>query len=402
MKTKHIRIAQGIIAIIFVFAVVYFVLGVVVNRRDAPQKAQKRFDAFMVEASTIAAKYEPNSAGFNGEFTQLVLKFQKEIVYLRLSVNNTKIYDYPAGKIIEEGTARNFSAEAKTVLGNTLTVNAAMYANSQDEMYGYARISFILILTGTLAAVILLIVIQFTAQPRYRRLRHSDDDISFSDETDAFPAENMADERRARVQEEDEDEDIDDDFDPISEMEEENRESMDGIEEEAVLPTEDNPFSGINVQPQIALETELQKAISESSQAENDMALLVLRFQEFDGDSEAAKAIVSVINQKIGTMGTIFNYGNGYAVIVRNTNLDTALATAQALYSVLVRLLQDAHVNEKLTIGISSRCERIISSQRFITEAEQAVLHAAEDPDNPIIAFRVNPEKYREYMQQNN
>jgi hypothetical protein len=67
-----------------------------------------------------------------------------------------------------------------------------------------------------------------------------------------------------------------------------------------------------------------------------------------------------------------------------------------------VRLLQDAHVNEKLTIGISSRCERIISSQRFITEAEQAVLHAAEDPDNPIIAFRVNPEKYREYMQQNN
>lgn len=400
MKTKHIRIAQGIIAIIFVFAVVYFVLGVVVNRRDAPQKAQKRFDAFMVEASTIAAKYEPNSAGFNGEFTQLVLKFQKEIVYLRLNVNNTKIYDYPAGKIIEEGTARNFSAETKTVLGNTLTVNAAMYASSQDEMYGYARISFILILTGTLAAVILLIVIQCTAQPRYRRLRQRDDDISFADETDSISVNDMADERAARIQE-DEDEDIDDDFDPISEMEEENRESMDEIED-APLSAEDNLSNGISVQPQIVLETELQKAISESSQAENDMALIVLRFQEFDGDSETAKAIVSVINQKIGTMGSIFNYSNGYAVIVRNTNLDTALATAQALYSVLVRLLQDAHVNEKLTIGISSRCERIISSQRFITEAEQAVLHAADDPENPIIAFRVNPEKYREYMQQNN
>ena len=40
----------------------------------------------------------------------------------------------------------------------------------------------------------------------------------------------------------------------------------------------------------------------------------------------------------------------------------------------------------------------LISGERLITEAEQAQKHAEEDATSPVIAFRVNPEKYRNFI----
>ena len=88
--------------------------------------------------------------------------------------------------------------------------------------------------------------------------------------------------------------------------------------------------------------------------------------------------------------------------MINNTNLDSALAIAQSLYGAMDKKLNEDNSGSRLAIGLSSRSERIITAQRLITEAEQAVLHAADDKDSPIIAFRVNPEKYREYMNKKN
>ena len=54
-----------------------------------------------------------------------------------------------------------------------------------------------------------------------------------------------------------------------------------------------------------------------------------------------------------------------------------------------------------LKIGISSVSSRIVSAERLITEAEQAVFHALEDKSTPVVAFRVNAQKYREYILKN-
>ncbi|MBQ7158715.1 MAG: hypothetical protein IJS09_04720 [Treponema sp.] len=398
MKTKHIKIAQVIIAALFVFAVLYFVLGITMDRKDGPQKAQMRFNTFMVEASTIAAKYEPNSPAFNGEFTQLVIKYQKDLASLRLDVNSKRIYEYPTESHTSDVVTHSFSRSTPTVLGNTLTVNATMYAVNQIELYSYARISFILILVGTVAAVILLLIIQFTAVPHYRRLKQDDDDIVFTDESDVPEV--------ARNEEEENEDLADDDFDPISAMEKENRESSEDIsfDEGEFIDADESASEAekTDVRAQLLLESELQKAISESSQNDNDLAMMIIRIKELREGSEKEKAVAAVLTEKIGNMGIIYHYNDGFAVLIKNTNLDTALATAQALYSVLSHNVQEINENDSIAIGLSSRCERIITSQRLLTEAEQAVLHAAEDKESPIIAFRVNPEKYRQFMQKNN
>ena len=53
---------------------------------------------------------------------------------------------------------------------------------------------------------------------------------------------------------------------------------------------------------------------------------------------------------------------------------------------------------EKCYIGVSTRSIRMISAERIITEAYEALKHAHEDEENPIIGFRVNAEKYMEMM----
>ena len=81
MRTKNVKIAQMIIAIIFVVAIAYFIAGIVMDKKTGPLKAQRRFDTFMMETSTLAAKYEPGTIEFNSEFTHLVSTYPNDFSY---------------------------------------------------------------------------------------------------------------------------------------------------------------------------------------------------------------------------------------------------------------------------------------------------------------------------------
>ncbi len=394
MKTKHIRIAQALIAVIFVFAVAYFILGIMSDKKAGPGKVQERFDTFMMETATLSAKYEPNSPNFNGEFTQLLTRYRNDFAYLRLDVNNKKIYEYPAEDFqASETVTESLTRNTTTLLGNTLTVTASMLAISQTAIYNYAKVSFILILTGTIAAVVLLFIIQMTAAPRYRRLKKTDDDFMTEDDVISISDEKEEDEETAEN---------DDDFDPISAMEEENRETAEDTEEDILSFEDETETASSAARPQALLEAELQTAISRSAQEEADLSLLIIRINPFREDADSTREVAAMLSERMGNQGVTYGYNDGFALMINNTNLDSALAIAQSLYGAMDKKLNEDNSGSRLAIGLSSRSERIITAQRLITEAEQAVLHAADDKDSPIIAFRVNPEKYREYMNKKN
>ncbi len=394
MKTKHIKIAQALIAVIFVFAVAYFILGIMSDKKAGPGKVQERFDTFMMETATLSAKYEPNSPNFNGEFTQLLTRYRNDFAYLRLDVNNKKIYEYPAEDFqASETVTESLTRNTTTLLGNTLTVTASMLAISQTAIYNYAKVSFILILTGTIAAVVLLFIIQMTAAPRYRRLKKTDDDFMTEDDVISISDEKEEVEETAEN---------DDDFDPISAMEEENRETAEDTEEDILSFEDETETASSAARPQALLEAELQTAISRSAQEEADLSLLIIRINPFREDADSTKEVAAMLSERMGNQGVTYGYNDGFALMINNTNLDSALAIAQSLYGAMDKKLNEDNSGSRLAIGLSSRSERIITAQRLITEAEQAVLHAADDKDSPIIAFRVNPEKYREYMNKKN
>ena len=83
---------------------------------------------------------------------------------------------------------------------------------------------------------------------------------------------------------------------------------------------------------------------------------------------------------------------------MQHSDIDTAMQNAEVLHSDIASALKAAGQDSKPLIGISSRSLRLISAEWLKNEAEQALIHAEEDPNSPIIAFRVNPEKYRKFI----
>ena len=76
-------------------------------------------------------------------------------------------------------------------------------------------------------------------------------------------------------------------------------------------------------------------------------------------------------------------------------NVDEALNLADKLYHDICNIIN----GNNCRIGISSRSIRMVTGDRLILEAEQAIEHS--DQSSPVIAFRVDSEKYRQLMEQN-
>ncbi|MDR0641743.1 MAG: hypothetical protein LBG07_04700, partial [Treponema sp.] len=55
-----------------------------------------------------------------------------------------------------------------------------------------------------------------------------------------------------------------------------------------------------------------------------------------------------------------------------------------------------------LRFGISSRSGRLIDAERIMLEAREALKRAAEDNASHIVAFKSDPEKYRQYVKSRN
>ena len=78
-------------------------------------------------------------------------------------------------------------------------------------------------------------------------------------------------------------------------------------------------------------------------------------------------------------------------------DVDSAITFADKLYTDTCNILN----SKDCFIGISSRSIRMVTGERILLEADQALEHAHEDADSPIIAFRVDTDKYRHLMEQN-
>ncbi len=136
------------------------------------------------------------------------------------------------------------------------------------------------------------------------------------------------------------------------------------------------------------LDNELIRAAS----SENDLSLFVFTLETIDYDSEVTQKIITEILTEFHFKDMIFKYqNNSIAAIIQDMDIDKAYEIAERLYIKLTDI-----VNTNIAIGISSRSIRLISAERLLNEAHNATLHC--DSNSHIVAFRVDPEKYRKYI----
>jgi len=143
------------------------------------------------------------------------------------------------------------------------------------------------------------------------------------------------------------------------------------------------------------LDAELVRAAS----SEQDLSLMVVRISGTKHTDLVSRKIAQAFLELIKFRDMVFEFGvDGFAGIFQNVTLDQAMKLADELYENIDALLMESGYESQITIGITTRTARLISADRMLDEAVAAATKAVAEPDLPIVAFRANPDKYRDFV----
>ena len=147
------------------------------------------------------------------------------------------------------------------------------------------------------------------------------------------------------------------------------------------------------------LEKKLKYELEKAASFDQDVSFAIISFEKSSTNlKQLKKDLIDTVNSYF-SLDLSFEYGKkGLALIIPDKELEEAISEVQAF---LVRL-EELFSFDNLKAGLSSRNERIISPSIIIKEAEGALNKAFSEPARNLIAFRSDPEKYREYLSSKN
>lgn len=398
MKKRTFNLISVVIAAIFVFTAVYFIAGIVSDKKNGPLQAEEIFDSLVIKTQNAANSYPLSSYNFSDSFIRAAGDFSN-YQKLNLSVDGKLIYSYPSKDTYfsRKSGAKSFAKSFTTKNGNSILINAEIYTTVQSSLFYHARTAFIVIFAATLAAILILIFAK-TEKDEIDGI----DEISFEDETESTDKEifsqNKTDEISSEKQHdeyaltEEEKKQLFDGFDTVdfSQKKDTNKEvfseNTDTEEEKSCKKT----------QPIENLEAKCEEALVKAAENGSDLAVLIIKVNSSENEI-SLEQIESIFDSDFAQNALVFSdESNLFTVLLENTGLDDAMTVAKEIFEDFSEKLADA--GQKVTIGLSSKNGRTVSSERLLTEAREAQKHAATEPDSPIIAFRASPEKYNDYI----
>lgn len=398
MKKRTFNLISVVIAAIFVFTAVYFIAGIVSDKKNGPLQAEEIFDSLIIKTQNAANSYPLSSYNFSDSFIRAAGDFSN-YQKLNLSVDGKLIYSYPSKDTYfsRKSGAKAFTKSFTTKNGNSILINAEIYTTVQSSLFYHARTAFIVIFVATLAAILILIFAK-TEKDEIDGI----DEISFEDETespdkeifsqnktDEIPSEKQNDEYALT---EEEKKQLFDGFDTVDFSQKENKDEeifseKTDTEEEKSCP---------KTQPIENLEAKCEEALVKAAENGSDLAVLIIKVNSSENEI-SREQIENIFDSDFAQNALVFSdESNLFTVLLENTGLDDAMTVAKEIFEDFSEKLADA--GQKVTIGLSSKNGRTVSSERLLTEAREAQKHAATEPDSPIIAFRASPEKYNDYI----
>lgn len=137
------------------------------------------------------------------------------------------------------------------------------------------------------------------------------------------------------------------------------------------------------------LEFELGRATS----SEQDLSLIIFMLK--DVDKKLLKEVADILLHRFKFRDMVFHFSEtGFAVIYHDANLEKSMQEAENAYIDILQILS----RKEIGIGITTRSSRLVSAKRLIDEASSAVTKSFENSNSPIVAFRPDPQAYRDYI----
>ncbi len=445
---KAVTVITTVSALLFFLAVFYLTLGIFLDRKSGPENAAARYETLLLSARQTASRYKYGTTEFADNFVKAIGDIN-DFAKIDFELNDTLIYSYPPKNYSMPSSdfSKDFSEICLLQNGSKIKLSASIYTMRPTSIYNHAKVSFIIILVGTLTTIFLIIYTAITEskEPLDDSLFY--DDVSSPDSSDVneIPV-------YARHEEHAEEEPQDDDKRDENLSDEDNSEFEEQVPETTVSENDANNTETETQQSKMELTSEELTAIKEiistekeyaeveeggdfvnpkdipaqetacenqqeepcttvldeeslkdniAKELENqeDMSLVIIRLTGIEKSSMLYKKTASLLEKQFKENGIIHAYSSdGFAIILKNFTLNSSTAIAEPLHAQISDLVNDYNSDVRVTVGISSKAGREIESERIIKEAVQAEAHAKEDINSPIVAFRVNLEKYKMLM----
>ena len=452
MKNRFIVVYSVFAIAVFVFSISFFGFNLYKEYSTNTSKTESRYTNLVNDIRTLSYNQEAN----NSTYVQGIKNAVGDAGYysfIQVRRNGETIVLYPSGKMKEETVSRltkNYNSTL-TVNKQNVTVDCNLYLIRPDSIFYYARISFLMILIITIITIIMIIYLNLSeASSDVISLEEEDDEAALDEEEESeeeviteesTSTETEAAEESETVSEEAEKPEEAEEPEESEKPEEENESHAQVTPEEvkailsepltdeqakteekaaaetapaaeapaaepAKLPVDEiapastepsglfDPDTGIGWESYLL--TRLDNEIDRATASEIDLSLFVFKLPSVERKSEVFKNICNYLAIQFQFKDLLFEHRNDCIVAIQiSMNVDEALNLADKLYSDISNMIN----SNSCRIGISSRSIRMVSGARLILEAEQAIEHA--DAKSPVIAFRVDSEKYRQLMEGN-
>lgn len=413
MKRKSITVYTIIISAIFAFCVGFFLYNMANEYFHGDARAERAYG------------FVTDSIERNGDRLDFSHVFKDldgyEAIYIEK--DGKPVFSYP-----NEGAKDSYSTPLvkvyrKTIKSNdgTYTSVLAIYKLRPSVIFRYARFSFIVILIGTIFSLVLIFYFTLTAKKDAENLISSESE-SNKDENEVEEIFNENEEVSLEPNENSVEEDA------FSEGEEKISEK-DGISNENKMIYENSSVSETEKEYEIP-STPIQEEDSEEKEEQNEAKdIFSVRtgflnesqlkgrlenelVRSASGDQELSLILVRILNisaeediRKIADFvlsenpfrNLIFDYKeDGFALIRKDMSVKDAEIYAEKLLQNINELFEGE--NTPCFSGISSRSGRILSNERLLTEAEEALRRSMEDGKSRVTAFHVDIGKYMEFI----
>lgn len=447
MKNRFIVVYTVFASIIFIFSISFFGFNLYREFTTNLEKSDKKITILTNEIRTLSNNITENNASY-AKLIKDSIGDSGAYAYIQVKRSGETVVLYPAGKSKEETLSRLTKPYERkiTVKDQPVEIIANLYLIRPDSIFYFARISFLLILIITLITIIMIIYLNLSESSR--------DEISLEEETeniednDDLQIETESEELSVSENQAESEEEASGETEAVTETEVAAEEVTEAVEEasevtEEASPAEEKteitpevtpeevkailaePLTDAQIEPaklpideikpqntesdpsglfdpatgigwESYILTRLANEIDRATASEFDLSLFIIRMADINRESEEFKNVCNYLAIQFQFKDLLFEYKDDSIVAIKiSMDIDEAIILADKLYGDICNIIN----SNKCRIGISSRSIRMVTGERLMLEAEQAIEHS--DESSPVIAFRVDSEKYRQLMEQN-
>ena len=436
MKNRFIVVYTVFAAAVFIFSLSFFGFNLYREYSANVEKSEDKYKTLVSDIRNLSFNQAQNNSLYSKGIKDAVGDTGAYAFIQVRRYGETVVY-YPSGKLKEETVSKLTKSFTKEIIVNTepILIECNIYLIRPDSIFYYARVSFLMILIITIITIIMIIYLNLSEQTsgvislteEAIEENENDDNLALNAEEDSITSENNSeneiivedtgdfDNLNNKTEESEENEhklaEVTPEevkailSEPLTDQETQKEET---VTEPAKLPVDevapaqtDIPPSGLfdpetGIGWESYLLTRLNNEIDRATASEIDLSLFVVKLPEVDMKSEIFKNVCNYLAIQFQFKDLLFEHKNDSIIAIKiSMNVDEALNLADKLYSDICNILN----NRNCRIGISSRSIRMVTGERLILEAEQSIEHT--DANSPVIAFRVDSEKYRQLMEQN-